>query len=649
MIVAQLKRSLSRLDLSRLVIGLLTISLVMQLAALLRPSLHPLYYLAHGMAMFALLVLLLWWLRLSITQRTRYITRVADLSEQVSLRLTAALFLLAMGSSAYLTITKPHNLLHPTATYISVMSGAIGLAVVGNLRLQASDQDRWLRKRSTWIVSGTLLVVAIPVQLLLWWTHGLPQGENWILHLDAEGYVYYAYQILGIVGPQPPTFLVRPPGYPLLVALLLAIVGETEIWILSLANAIMLALIPPMLGIIMCRFMRPLLALIVGLMSLGHEVSWSYLVLGAWRETAFLFVTVSTLVAISHYRDHHGYQRYSLLIMALLVSGRALMRLHGAALAVILSVGILSLRRVSLMSRAKQTIVTIAFTMVPLLFLYMYHGIVFGSPILSLESVTTILDNFPTEEGVDNPDTEEIRYVHSFLPEANYSDFFRVDMGYDLMFLRAYQQGIPYSELAKTANVAGWQIVGANLDNYVLYTSKNLLFHLFYPGFGKQFFNFHDVEYPPDWDEPRPKCLPDFLHVGLVTDTTCDDWEHYLGQMQRRPSWYGESTAKMIAAKDGMLNLLQSLFGKRNYFKGIIGILGSCVMLTQRKTRMMGFVLGSMLVAEIVPHAAFAPTQPRYTYVPQILSLMASSIGALVMVKLVSRWFHQDHNLSGSD
>ena len=646
MILAQLKRKLKSLDLGGFVLLLLRMMLLTQVAALVRPSSHPLYFLAHGILILTLLVLSIWWGRLPHQKRHLYLTRVASLSEQSVVSITVILFILAMGTSAYFRLTKPSNLLHPSATYLCIVSSAVALAIIRNLRMQVYSDDKWWRKRSTWIVSLLLLMMATPFQILLWWSHGLPQGDQWIMHLDAEGYVYYAYQILGIVGPQPPTFLVRPPGYPLLVAFFLAIVGETEIWMLALINAIMLGFIPAIIGLIMCRFVRPILALLIGLLALGHEISWSYLVLGSWRATTFLFVTVIAILAIASYTEKDGYQRRNLLVVALLVAIRALVRLHGTSLVLILSAGILICVNKPLTERMKQVATIAILTILPLLLLYAYHGVVFGSPGLSLESVTTMLDNFPTEEGVENPDTAEMRYVHSFLTEADFSDFFRVDMGYDLMFMRAYQVGIPYSEFAKTANQVGWQIIAANLTDYVRFSSKNLLFHLFYPGFGKHFFNFHDVEYPPNWDNPRIKCLPDFLHVGTVTNTTCDEWEQALGKMERRPEWYTDSTGRTLEAKDQILSIVQSMFGIRNYFKGIIGLLGSIILLTQKRTRFIGFLIGSMLLAEIVPHAAFAPTQPRYTYVPQFLSLIASFMSAAVLIDLASRKWHRQHDMS---
>ena len=636
MLLTQFKRNIAKVDLERFMLVVMIMMLITQVAALFRQSSHPLYYLVHGVGVVILLILSIWWGTITPQKRISLISRIKGLPEHVVVSLIVTLFLLGMSVSAYMTHARPTNLFHPSATYACIVISAIALAIIRDLRLQTSNQYKWLSKRSTWMIAAILLIIAVPFQILLWWSHGLPQGEQWLLHLDAEGYMYYAYQILGIVDPQPPTFLVRPPGYPLLLAFFLTLVGDTETWILSLANAIMLSLIPAMVGLIMCRFVRPVFALLVGMLSLGHEISWSYIVLGGWRTTTFVFITVVTIMSIVSYDDKGKYKGCNLLMLAWLVAIRTLVRLHGAVLVLIIALGMLMFGRIDFSTRAKQVAIIAASTILPLLVLHMYHGTIFGSPGLSLESVTAILDSFPTEEGVENPDTAEIRYIHSFLPEANYSDFFRVDMGYDLMFLRAYEQGIPYPEFAKTAHRAGWQIIAANIDEYARFSSKNLMFHLFYPGFGKRFFNFHDIEYPPKWDEPRPKCLPDFLHIGKITNEMCDEWKHALQKMQRRPIWYQESTDALREVKDKILIIVQSMFGRRNYFKGIVGLLGSAILLTQTRTRFMGFVIGSMLVSEIVPHAAFAPTQPRYTYVPQVLSLIASSLGAMVLVDLCS-------------
>jgi hypothetical protein len=118
--------------------------------------------------------------------------------------------------------------------------------------------------RTAWLI----LVIALVFQLARW------RAEDGAIRTrtgdDDESYIFLAYQILGYFDA-PPVFALRSPGWPLIIAGWLSLFGHRAIWSIALYHRLLLASFPPILYLILARFMRRPPATAAALLSLAME------------------------------------------------------------------------------------------------------------------------------------------------------------------------------------------------------------------------------------------------------------------------------------------------------------------------------------------------------------------------------------------
>jgi hypothetical protein len=113
-----------------------------------------------------------------------------------------------------------------------------------------------------------LLGIALAFQLGRWLAEGGALRTR--LGDDDETYVFLAYQVLGIFGA-PPLFALRAPGWPLIISGLVSLFGRREIWAVVLYHRLLLAAFPPLLYLILRRYLRQPVAVLAALLSLAME------------------------------------------------------------------------------------------------------------------------------------------------------------------------------------------------------------------------------------------------------------------------------------------------------------------------------------------------------------------------------------------
>jgi hypothetical protein len=100
-------------------------------------------------------------------------------------------------------------------------------------RASDGDSEQAHQRRIAWLVLGASLAF----QVVRW------IGEEGALRSkagdDDEAYVFLAYQLLGLFGG-PPVFALRPPGWPGIVAGLLALFGREAVWSVGLFHRMLL-------------------------------------------------------------------------------------------------------------------------------------------------------------------------------------------------------------------------------------------------------------------------------------------------------------------------------------------------------------------------------------------------------------------------
>jgi hypothetical protein len=134
--------------------------------------------------------------------------------------------------------------------------------------------------RLAWIVLG----IAVAFQVIHWLADS--GGIRARTGEDDEGYVFLAYRILGYYSPQPPLFLLREPGWPGLIALLLSIFGHQNIWVVGVFNRLLLALAPVAYYSVFARVLRPIPAVAGALFTLALPYN-EVLAATAMREVVY--------------------------------------------------------------------------------------------------------------------------------------------------------------------------------------------------------------------------------------------------------------------------------------------------------------------------------------------------------------------------
>ena len=185
-----------------------------------------------------------------------------------------------------------------------------------------------------------ILAVSLLFQLGIWLARRGAVSAK--LGDDDEVYVFLALQILGF-GDAPPVFALRAPGWPLILAGLLRLFGDDAIWVVGLYHRVLLATLPPLLYVILARFLRPSVAATAAIVSLAmpYNTEWSRFALTDISYTAAsLFLLASLVVATGGRRPLPW-----LVLGGVIAALKTLIRMTGLGVAVAMTVALVAVAR----------------------------------------------------------------------------------------------------------------------------------------------------------------------------------------------------------------------------------------------------------------------------------------------------------------
>jgi hypothetical protein len=224
------------------------------------------------------------------------------------------------------------------------------------------------------------------------------------------------------------------------------------------------------------------------------------------------------------------------------------------------------------------------------------------------------------------------------VPEIPFDMMFKDVRTFRVSITRANNMyGQNYAVSNKIAAQAAQQLILYNMREYVPWVLRNWSFHLLYPGYGKQLFNFSDPASPPVLN-PSYDCRQQLNQVGNMSARDCDQWELTKDGLRYTPRWYLPLPSPWSRLAHEVSEAVQSFLRghDRHLFKGIVGLLGASLLTLRTTLRGFGMTIGLVLLVDMLVFAGLAGTEPRFTYTTQLLSLIASSLSIMLAIDKVA-------------
>jgi hypothetical protein len=266
-----------------------------------------------------------------------------------------------------------------------------------------------------------ILAVALSFQLGVWLARGATVSDK--LGDDDEIYVFLALQLLGF-GETPPVFALRAPGWPLILAGLLRLAGEHAVWIVGLYHRVLLATLPPLLYLILARFLRPSVAATAALLSLAlpYNAEWARFALTDVSYTAgAVFVLAAVVAALSARRPLPW-----LVLGGAVAAGRTLVRMTGLGGAAAVAIALVLVLRGPIGRRAAHAGVFLLPTVCAILALSAYHLAVAGHFRPSMGGGLNFFQSVAARLS-QAPDTPALRQLAALRPELSPSQLLHGD------------------------------------------------------------------------------------------------------------------------------------------------------------------------------------------------------------------------------
>jgi hypothetical protein len=256
-----------------------------------------------------------------------------------------------------------------------------------------------------------LLGIALAFQLGRWFAGGGALRTR--LGDDDETYVFLAYQILGTFG-SPPVFALRAPGWPLIISGLLSLFGRREIWAVGLYHRLLLATFPPLLYLILRRYLRQPVAVLAALLSLAMEYN-EVIAAAAMTDLTYVASGLIGLYALIQALTTRRPVRW-LLAAGLVFALRSTVRVTGLVVLIGSAAAFILIARGSLARRFGQALVLVVPTLAALIGISAYNQATSGHFTFSAAGGISTLNQYVPYLS-ETPVTPALREAAPLLPE----------------------------------------------------------------------------------------------------------------------------------------------------------------------------------------------------------------------------------------
>ena len=491
---------------------------------------------------------------------------------------------------------------------------------------------------------------------------------------DDEGYIFLAYQILGLI-PEPPLFLHRPPGWPLIIAVLLQIFGVQNIWTVLILHRLIVALFPLLVYIALRPVIRRSVALVAAvLMIFLYAAFWS--IPRAYSEVVYFATGLLAMVGLIRgvaIRPIISWLWIWVAGLSLLMHGAV--RQTGMTLAVGLAVMAAICARGGWKLRTRLFAVLILPTLLFAISLGFYHQRQTGVWRLVGPTTGLSLMHYGTAAGVEIPHTDEIRRINEALPEVKTSDLFATSGDYWIAQYRLARSTGDMFATYDLLNQTASQLFRSNVPHYARWVMRHAALWILdpFPMFVPQGWYASKPEsmQARDYRPPLPTCNLQYGMGPIIDDTGCQineqlrlasrwapfqlplvfeethlaRWRDVLRLVPKALSerWPPD---RAIAAYIAVLTRLTvpylSQLQRLSYLSlwGVFTLPALAMLIWHRPTRRTGLLLSIAILLEALPILLFIdPILPRLYRYLDVYRYLANWLAAGLAVTLVSPHF----------
>jgi hypothetical protein len=448
-----------------------------------------------------------------------------------------------------------------------------------------------------------LVGIALAFQLGRWLAEGGALRTR--LGDDDETYVFLAYQILGVFGA-PPVFALRAPGWPLIISGLVSLFGRREIWVVALYHRVLLAAFPPLLYLIMRRFLRQPIAILAALLSLTMEYNET-IATAAMTDLTYLAGGLIGLYAIIQALTGRRPVRW-LLIAGLVFALRSTVRVSGLPVAVASAAAFIVISRAPLARRFGGALLLVGPTVAALLGISAYNQATSGHFAFSSELGLSFLSQYPPYLS-ETPDTPTMHEAAALLPEVPPEKLFSSSGDAWLVQYRLTASGMgdPFDYGALSARIMR-EIVWARPGEVAVRALEGVAVMLTDPL--RSFLPRSWYLWPGQLDPSRerevvitenlPACNIQTAFGAIVKTEWCDEYDQLRADLNFAPPWL----AGMPGFLQRGLRLLTVSLPYRirlatwPLYWGIAGFAGMIYLFTRPETRSLVILLALPLLVE---------------------------------------------------
>lgn len=341
---------------------------------------------------------------------------------------------------------------------------------------------------------------------------------------DDETYIFLAFQVLGYSRDVPIVFALRPPGWPLIMAVLLQVFGGQQVWVVGVYHRLILALACVAIYLILARFLTQPAAMVGALFSLTLPYN------GEMASAAMTDVTYAVLLVLAMAASiesvEAGRPVVWLLLAGALLAIKAMVRLSGIGVVLGFVIAVLWIGRLPLQQRLIRAGLLASPVLASLLALGVYHQSVAGRFVIPTGTGFGILWTYGALLP-ERPDTLAFTALATLIPEVKPEDAFKSPNHVIAVQYRYVKAG--YGDLLDfygSADAAGKDLVAANRLSYVVQVSRGAIVMLMHPRHGIL---------PPAWRLWRYDLYAD--DPAYASNPFGDDYPHCPGLSFLDPAW----------------------------------------------------------------------------------------------------------------
>ncbi len=418
---------------------------------------------------------------------------------------------------------------------------------------------------------------------------------------DDESYIFLAYQVSGYFDA-PPVFALRSPGWPLIMAGWLSLFGHRAIWSIALYHRLLLAAFPPILYLILARFMRRPPAIAAALLSLAMEYNELIANTGLGDLSyvaAGLFGLYGLIKAQESKRPYVW-----MLGVGVLFAIRTAIRLTGLPVALAAALALILVTRKRWQQQAGQIAVLFAPIVLVLLGISAYNQAISGHFTPSSGAGITFLTQYVPFMR-ETPDTPAVREAAEIFPEVPPERLF-ASSGHPWIGQYRYTAsglGDPFDYGDLTSRVMR-EVILASPGEYLVRAGQGALIMMLDPHrhiLPQSWYVWPEIDYPEaSVDPPSPTCNLQLAFGAVVKEEWCGQYDQLRASLDFQPPWLARFPGVL---KSGLALITISLpFRLRHLMWPLYGGVGAFAsliyLMTRPDTRRLSILLALPLLAE---------------------------------------------------